>query len=124
MPFQYTIGYREREPYAEVELGDGVVVGAWGSTLLSAFSNAAKLARNVADDPVLSSMLPPPIGPALKAATKLADAAQRDELLEFMPYVRGPGAKRLARKLADLRRKERDLRDGGRRVTRDWRNAP
>lgn len=122
----YCIGYREEHPYAEIQLGDEITVGAWGSSLLSAFSNAAKLARNIASDPVLSSMLPPPVGPALKAAVALADSAEKGQLAELLPRLRGPGARRLARRLAELRaadRKPRDFRNRGRYVVRDQRGA-
>ncbi len=107
---RYAVGYREDSCYAEVELGDEITVGAWGSSLLSAFSNAAKVARSVAADPVLSSILPPPIGPALQAANALATAAEQGKLRELLPRLRGEGARRLAQRLHEMRR--RDLRDG------------
>ena len=117
----YTIGYREAYPYAEVELDDGIVVGAWGSSLLSAFSNAAKVARTIVDDPVLSAILPQPIGPAVKAASALADAAAQGRVDELLPRLRGEGARRLARQLRRMAER-RDFRDAddryrGRSVT-------
>lgn len=113
---RWNVGYREGEPYAEWTLGDGVTVGAWGDSLLSAFANAAKVAKGVADNPLLQSVLPPPVGPALRAASALANAAERGQLAELLPKLRGPGARRLALQLQRMRRARRPAT-----FTRDYR---
>lgn len=108
----------EREPYQTVKwrvrrtpAGDyeGVIripgrftattVRAVAPTKKDALLQATGLAQEIADNPIVSALLPPGSKLALDTATKLASAAKVGKLAEAAASVVGPGAKRLAKAL-------------------------
>jgi hypothetical protein len=76
---------------------------AVGDTRADALKNAALVAERIANDPVLSALMPPQAMAAIKAAKGLASAAQQGShvLKHFWHSLHGPGKKRLAKALHD-----------------------
>jgi hypothetical protein len=76
---------------------------AVGDTRADALKNAALVAERIANDPVLSALMPPQAMAAIKAAKGLASAAQQGShvLKSFWHSLHGPGKKRLAKALHD-----------------------
>lgn len=79
-----------------------VQVAGIGSSLSSALRKAASIAAHVANDPVMSSLLPPQARAGIEAARVLAKAAERGKpaLRAAMAGYSGPGKARLAKALA------------------------
>lgn len=79
-----------------------ISVGAIGSSHGGALHNAALLAERIAQDPVMSELLPPGALPAIEAAKRLGAAAKAGlpALRALWGTLHGPGKQRLARALA------------------------
>lgn len=74
-------------------------ITAKGNTKASAVSRAAGLAQQVISNPIVSALLPPGAGPALKVAGKLASAVKSGAAGKYLKKLKGPGAKRLLKAL-------------------------
>jgi hypothetical protein len=74
-------------------------VTATGKSKASAVSRAAGLANQIATNPIVSALLPPGAGPALKVAGKLANAVKSGTAKKYLKKLKGPGAKRLMKAL-------------------------
>lgn len=75
-----------------------------GDDPVEAFANAARLANAIAEDPIVSALLPPQAKVALRAADYLARKAARGELSSALRTIRGEGARRLGRAISRLMR--------------------
>jgi len=76
-----------------------LAVKAKGRTPTGALLKAANLAAKLASNPVLSAVLPPGTGLAIKATQFLAKNALKGKLGKAMKLLRGKGAKRLGKAL-------------------------
>lgn len=84
--------------------GDGVIaVGAFGSSQADALHKAALIAERIANDPIISAILPPQARTAIIATKKLAGAAKRGSRFfrQMWKRYQGPGIKRVAKALHD-----------------------
>jgi len=82
--------------------GPGTVIcAACGDDKADALAKAALLAERIAQDPVMSSIMPPEALRAIRVAKVMAAAAKRgpDALRSIWGRIRGPGKRRLARVL-------------------------
>lgn len=75
-----------------------VTVGSVGGSKAEALMRAATIAQRIAEDPVLSALLPPQAANAIKAAKALSVAAKRGPkaLRGLWGKLKGAGKKRLA----------------------------
>ncbi len=76
-----------------------VKVRAKGKTKGSALSQAASMASKLATNPVLSAVLPPGSGTAIKAVGLLSKAVDSGAAGAVLKKLKGPGAKRLVKTL-------------------------
>lgn len=78
-----------------------ITVAAIGDDRADALAKAAVIAERIAQDPIMSALLPPQALAAIKAAKGLSAAAKRGTrtLKRFWGRLRGPGKKRLAEAL-------------------------
>ena len=65
----------------------------------AAIAEAGDLASAIADNPIISSLLPPGSGAAIKAASKLAKAVNVGKGVDVLKKMTGKGAKKLIKKL-------------------------
>ena len=72
---------------------------AKGKTPASALESAASVASKIIGNPIVSSMLPPGSGVAVKGINMLASAAKKGKLGKAIGKIVGPGAKRLGKAL-------------------------
>jgi hypothetical protein len=80
-----------------------VTVAAIGDDRADALAKASLIAEHIAQDPILSALMPPQALVAIKAAKGLSAAAKRGTrtLKRFWGRLRGPGKRRLAAALHD-----------------------
>lgn len=79
-----------------------VAVKATHPTKEGALAKAADIASSIANNPIVSAVLPPGSGLAVKAVSGLAKAAASGHLEDVATKLIGPGAKRLASALASI----------------------
>lgn len=81
--------------------GDGgaLAVSQVAKSKTSAILKAAGLAAKIAENPIMSTLLPPGTAKAIKIAGKLAAAVKLGKGAKFLKKLTGKGAKRLIKKL-------------------------
>lgn len=76
-----------------------VAIKAKGKTPAGALSSAANLADKLISNPIVSSILPPGTGAAVKGIKYISKAAKVGKLGKAVGKLVGPGAKRLGKAL-------------------------
>ena len=85
--------------FGSAEHGMQLKTVATGPTKAKALVKAAGLAEQVANNPVVSALLPPQATLALKAATIIGKSAAAGKAAEALSKYTGPGVKRLMKAL-------------------------
>jgi hypothetical protein len=82
--------------------GKPVSLKVKGKTKASALASAASVAKQIANNPYLSAVLPPGTGAAISAVEYLSKSAAAGKLEKAAKKVVGKGAKRLYKSLKSL----------------------
>lgn len=82
-----------------IKAGKPIKLRATGTSKAQALSKAARVAKAIADNPLMAAVLPPGTGAALTAVSYLSKSAAAGKLKSAAKRIGGKGAKRLYKAL-------------------------